>query len=80
MNSKNFKFVDGLPHDAVEICEYAHKWFEDYYWSDHLNQCYFNNGVRIRIIEPNRCGTSEHFEVRCIDVTGVMRGLRVTKL
>ncbi|CAL6043837.1 putative_HNH endonuclease [Hexamita inflata] len=55
-NSNNFGdkfiFVDQLPEDAVEVWYYSGHFFNDYYWSQTLNQLYFNNGVRIRQVIP----------------------------
>ncbi|CAL6111615.1 HNH_endonuclease [Hexamita inflata] len=55
-NSNNFGnkfiFIDQLPEDAVEVYYYSNHYFKDYYWSQTLNQLYFNNGVRIREVIP----------------------------
>ncbi|CAL6103553.1 HNH_homing endonuclease [Hexamita inflata] len=47
-----FIFIDQLPEDAVEVYYYSNHYFEGYYWSETLNQLYFNNGVRIREVIP----------------------------
>ncbi|CAL6020029.1 putative_HNH endonuclease [Hexamita inflata] len=47
-----FIFIDQLPKDAVEVYYYSSYYFEGYYWSQTLNQLYFNNGVRIREVIP----------------------------
>ncbi|CAL6051569.1 HNH_homing endonuclease [Hexamita inflata] len=51
-----FIFVDQLPEDAIEVWYYSHYFFEGYYWSETLNQLYFNNGVRIREVIPIKHG------------------------
>ncbi|CAL6092557.1 Conserved_hypothetical protein [Hexamita inflata] len=47
-----FVFVNELPDDAIEVWYYSGYFFEGYYWSETMNQLYFNNGVRIREIRP----------------------------
>ncbi|CAL6063140.1 HNH_endonuclease [Hexamita inflata] len=58
-----FIFVDQLPEDAVEVYYYSSYYFEGYYWSETLNQLYFNNGVRIRQVTPFIC--HEYYICNC---------------
>ncbi|CAL6005042.1 HNH_endonuclease [Hexamita inflata] len=51
-----FIFVDQLPEDSIEVYYYSNYYFEGYYWSETLNQLYFNNGVRIREVIPVKHG------------------------
>ncbi|CAL5971441.1 HNH_endonuclease [Hexamita inflata] len=67
-NSDNFGnkfiFIDQLPEDVVEVWYYSNHFFNDYYWSETLNQLYFNNGVRIREVRPVKHGESYIYNCR----------------
>ena len=84
-NSKNrrpykkqkVQYVDELPDDFIEFILYNGREFEGYSYSPSENKFYFDNGVRIRVINLNNNNGYERFLAR--DITGVYRNITVQK-
>ena len=66
-NSIKAEYVDNLPSDAIKITFYKGIEFEGYYYSKSTQKCYYDNGVRYRILLFHS-SPSKMIYVRAIDV------------
>ena len=70
------EYIDELPPDSIKIELYKGIEFENYYYSKETQKCYYDNGVKIRVLKYHLSGSGYKF-INVHDLTSKRRNIYI---
>lgn len=70
------EYIDELPDDAIHITIYKGIEFENYYYSQSTDKCYYDNGIKYRVLSYYLSSYGMRF-VCCHDVENHQRSVYI---